>query len=196
MNDLHRTVGGWIRRYAPGALRSFHAILARLGVAPVAFENYWTIECVGPDGQLKWVDRFANLVTNAGLDDILDKYYKGSGYSAAHFVGITDGTPTFAAGDTMASHAGWTEADEYAEATRRSLTLGSVSGQSVDNTASKASFSINGSITAGGAFLTTSSTKGGSTGTLIAGAAFSGGDRALLNGDTLLVSVTLTAASA
>lgn len=148
-------------------------------------------------GVLKWEDENHNLVVNVGLDDVLDKYFKGSAYTAAFYVGLTDGTPTIAAGDTMASHAGWVEVTAYTEANRPALTLGTVSGQSVDNSASKASFNINADTTTiGGAFAVTDNTKGGSTGTLYGAAALSAGDKGLDNGDTLQVTVTLTAASA
>lgn len=156
--------------------------------------HLYRFECYGPDGALKWVEEVPNLVVNTGLNDILDKYYKGSAYTAAHYVGLTDGTPTFAAGDTMASHAGWVEVAGYSEATREAFTPGTVASQSVDNSASKASFSINATVTVGGAFLTTDSTKSGTTGTLIGGAAFSA-DRSLASGDTLNVQVTATAAA-
>ncbi|GAG46997.1 unnamed protein product, partial [marine sediment metagenome] len=36
--------------------------------------------------------------------------------------GLTDGTPTPAAGDTMASHGGWTEVVAYDEGVRQTLT--------------------------------------------------------------------------
>lgn len=143
-----------------------------------------------------WADDFHNLVVNVGLDDLLDKRFKGSSYTAADYVGVTDGTPTVAAGDTMASHAGWVEVTAYSQATRPALTLGTVASQSVDNSASKAAFSINGTTTIGGAFVTTNSTKGGSTGILYGAGALTEGDRALINGDSLSVQVTLTAAAA
>lgn len=163
----------------------------------VSFENHYFVECIGPDGKVKWTDEFDNLVTNVGLDDNLDKYLKGSTYTAAFYVGLTDGTPTPAAGDTMSSHAGWAEVTAYSEATRETLTLGSVSSQSVDNSASKASFSINSdSTTVGGAFIVTNSTKGGTTGVLYGVGAFTGGDKSADNGDTLNVTVTCTAAAA
>ena len=102
-----------------------------------------------------------------------------------------------AAADTMASHAGWTEVTAYSEAVRQTLTLGAVASQSVDNSASKAAFSINADATTiGGAFITTDNTKGGTTGTLAGAAAFTGGNKAADNGDTLNVTVTLTQASA
>jgi len=97
----------------------------------------------------------------------------------------------------MASHAGWAEVVAYDEATREVLTLGSVATQSVDNSASKASYAINAdTTTVGGAFITTNSTKSGSTGTLYGVGAFTGGDKAVDDGDTLNVTVTLTAATA
>lgn len=163
----------------------------------ISLENHYLIECLDKHGELKWVEEIHNLITNVGLDDVLTNYLKGSGYTAAFYVGLTDGTPTVAAGDTMSSHAGWTEVTAYSEATREALTLGSVSSQSVDNSASKASYSINSnSTTIGGAFIVTDSTKGGSTGVLYGVGAFSGGDKSTDDGDTLNVTVTCTAASA
>lgn len=148
-------------------------------------------------GPLKWEHEFANIVTNVGLNDALDKYLKGSSYTGAFFVGLTDGTPTVNAADTMASHAGWAEVTAYSEGTRPALTLGTVASQSVSNTASKASFSINAdSTTIGGAFLATASGKGETASILYSVAAFQAGDKGLDNGDTLNVTVTCTAAAA
>jgi len=163
----------------------------------IVLENTYVIECVGPDGNLKWTETVKNLVTTEGLTDNLDKYLKGSAYTAAFYVGLTDGTPTVAAGDTMASHAGWVEVAAYTEGTRPALTLGSVSGGSVNNSASKASYSVNAnSTTIGGAFITTNNTKSGTTGVLYGVGAFSGGDKSADDGDTLNVTVTCTATAA
>lgn len=159
-------------------------------------ENHYHIECYDKYGNLKWSEDFSNLVTTAGLTDIIDKYFLGSGYTAAHYVGLTDDTPTVNAADTMASHAGWTEITDYDEATREVLTLGSVSAGSANNSASKASFTINASVTVGGAFVTTVSTKGGTTGVLYGVGAFTGGNRSLVDDDVLNVTVTVTATAA
>ena len=156
----------------------------------------YTIECIGADGQVKWIEDFHNLVTTAGLNDLLTQYFKGSAYTAAFYVGVTASTPTFAAGDTMSSHGGWTESSAYSQSTRPSLTLGTASSGSIDNSASKAQFSINGTATIGGAFIATNSTKGGTTGTLYGGGAFTEGNRSVVSGDTINVQATLTAASA
>lgn len=169
------------------------ALLNPQGKIAANFENFYHAQCFDKHGRLKWETFDRNIIVNTGLDDILDKYYKGSSYTASHFVGLTDGTPTVAAGDTMASHAGWTEITAYSESVRQTLTLGTVASQSVDNSASKASYSINGTATIGGFFLTTNNTKGGTTGTLIGAVAFTGGDKSVANGDTLNVTATLTA---
>lgn len=158
-------------------------------------KTHYQVECVR-DGKVIWVEEFDNLVVDEGLNDSLDKHLKGSTYTAAWYVGITTGTPTFAAADTMSSHAGWTESTVYSDSVRRTLTLGTVTAKSVDNSASKAVFNINGSGTVGGAFVVTNSTKGGSTGTLYGGGAFTGGNRSVISGDTLNVTVTCTAAAA
>lgn len=158
--------------------------------------NYFNIECFDKNGKLKWEDFFANLVVDEGLDDSLDKHLKGSGYTAAFFVGLTDAaTVTVDPTDTMSSHVGWVEEQSYSEGVRQTLILGTVLGESVDNVASVAAFSINGTTIIGGAFITTNNTKGGSTGILYGAGAFTGGDRAVILGDTVNVTVTLTAAA-
>lgn len=140
------------------------------------------------------IEMLPNLVVTAGLNDSLTQHLKGSSYTAAWYCGLTASAPTFAAGDTMSSHAGWTEFAAYDEANRQTITFGTVSGGSVDNSASKAAFTIstNGS-TIGGGFMTTNNTKSGTTGTLYGGAAFTAGDKGLDDGDTLNVTVTCTA---
>jgi hypothetical protein len=168
--------------------------------APLQVGKYLTthykVEAFDRYGNLKWVEEFDNLVVTAGLNDSLDKHFKGSSYTAAWYVGLTDGTPTFAAGDTMASHGGWVEVEDYDEANRQTLTLGTVSGGSVDNSASKATFTIDtNGTTIGGAFVTTSNTKGGTTGILYGGGAFTAGDKGLDDDDVLQVTVTLTASA-
>lgn len=161
----------------------------------LAFRNHYHVECFGPDGRLKWEDHSDNLVMDVGLDEFLQRIWKSSGFTAADFIGLTDDSPSIVAGDTMASHAGWVEAEGYTEGTREAYTLGSVASQSVDNSASKASFSIDATDTIGGAFAVNESTKGGTSGILLGAAAFSGGDKAVANLDTLNVTVTSTAAS-
>lgn len=182
-----------------------NAEVLRGGAAEIGgprMRTQFRVECYHA-GALKWVEEFNNTVVNAGLDDILDKYFKGSAYTASFFVGLftfAASPGVIAAGDTMSSHAGWTETagspEVYDEATRPALTLGTVSSQSVDNSASKASYTILQTDTIDGAFVTTDSTKGGTSGTLYGVGAFTGGPKTVGNGDTLNVTVTLTSAAA
>jgi len=166
-------------------------------MSKLALQNIYTVECRDRHGNLKWSDEAPNIVTNAGLDDVLDAYLNAGTQTTTWYVGLTDGTPTVVAGDTMASHAGWAEVTAYDEAVRQTATFGAVSSQSLDNSASKANFTCStNSTTVGGCFLTTNSTKGGTTGTLYSVAAFTGGDKSIDDGDTLAVTVTCTAASA
>ncbi len=169
------------------------AARASLDIGGPTFVNTYRFEAHDKDGNLLWVEEVHNLVTTEGKNDVLSKYFKGSSYTAAWYVGITGATPTFAAGDVMNSHSGWTEVVAYSESVRQTLTLGTPSSGSVDNSASKATFTINADGTAiGGGFITSNSTKSGTTGTLYGGAAFTGGNKTLGNTDTLTVTVTLT----
>jgi hypothetical protein len=169
----------------------------KIEAASVAVKHNYLFEARDKDGKIKWTVEEDNIVPNEGLDEILDKFYKGSSYTASHFVGLTDGTPTVNAADTMASAAGWSEVTAYDEGTRQAFTPGTVSSQSVDNSASKAVFTIStNGTTIGGGFLTTNNTKGGTSGELVSVVAFTAGDKSLDDGDTLSVTVTATMATA
>ena len=154
----------------------------------------YEIVCKDPEGNVKWTDKNHNIVTTAGLNDVIDVYLRNQTQTATWYVGLTDGTPTVAAGDTLASKA-WTEVTAYSESVRETLTLAAASSGSSSNTASKASYSVNAdSTTIGGAFIASDSTKGGTSGTLFSVAAFTGGNKAADDGDTLEVTATITAA--
>jgi hypothetical protein len=96
----------------------------------------------------------------------------------------------------MASHAGWTEVTAYSQATRPQAVFAAATTADpsvITNSASVAVFSINGTTTVGGAFLTSNNTKGGTTGILFSASDFtSPGDRAVVNGDTLNVTYTFS----
>jgi hypothetical protein len=160
----------------------------------LGLENIWEVVCYDSNGAEKWREENENLITTEGLNDILTKYLKGSSYTATWFVGLA-GAGTKAAADTMSSHSGWAVVAAYSEGVRQTLTLGTASAGSISNTASKAVFTITGSATVAGAFVTSNSTKSGTTGTLYGVVDF-GDARAVISGDTLTVTVTLTAASA
>jgi len=163
-------------------------------------KGQYKVVCHDKDGNLKWEAETENLVVNVGLQDMNARYFTGSSYTAAFYLGLYGAAASNspAAGDTMSSHAGWTEVTAYSQATRPACTFGTptTANPSVaTNSASPASFSINGTTTVGGAFLTSNNTKGGTTGTLYSAADFSApGDRSVVSGDTLSVTYTLSLA--
>ena len=156
------------------------------------------IECLDRDGNHKWSAESHNLVVNVGLKDMNDKYFSGSSYTAAWYIGLygAAASNTPAAGDTMALHAGWTEVTAYSQSTRPACSFGAATTADpsvIDNSASTATFTINGTVTVGGAFLTSDNTKGGTSGILFSAADFqSPGDRSVVSGDTLNVTYTFS----
>lgn len=162
-----------------------------------AMKGRWEFVCRGPDGVEKWRDTIDNIVVNAGLDYLLDAGLSGGSAVTTWYLGLLSATPTVAAGNTMSSHAGWTEVTAYDEANRVTWTDGGVSSQSVSNSGSPADFTISADSTQiGGAFLTSNNTKGGTTGTLYAAGAFTAGDKSLDDNDSIEVTFTATAAAA
>jgi hypothetical protein len=99
----------------------------------------------------------------------------------------------------MSSHAGWTEVTDYSQTERPTATFGSATAADpsvIDNSGSVAVFTINGTTTVGGAFLTSNDTKGGTTGILFSAADFqSPGDRSVVSGDTLNVTYEFSLAA-
>ena len=159
------------------------------------------IKCHDKDGNLKWQAESKNLVVNAGL-----AYMAGSALTSVTqittwYLGLygAGASNTPAAGDTMSSHAGWTEVVAYSNSTRVAATFVTATTANpsvVTNTASPAVFNINGTTTVGGAFLTSGSAKSGTTGTLFSAADFgSPGDRNVVSGDTLSVTYTFSLAA-
>lgn len=158
----------------------------------VQAEGHYSVECRDKDGNLKWSEDIENLVVTVGKNDLLDKYFSGSAYTAAWYLGLVDGasTPTYAATDTMASHAGWTENQSYSNATRPPPSWSSAAAGSKATTAT--AFNINATATIAGCFMTTVSTKGATTGILYSAGSFTGGNKSVASGDTLSVTYTAT----
>ena len=150
-------------------------------------------ECFDKYGTPKWEETIDNLVTTVGKNDLLDKYFAGSSYTATWYVGLIDNASWSAVNvaDTMASHGGWIENNEYDEATRESISWSAASSGSKAASA-PAEFTIDptGAVIKG-AFLTSVSTKGGTTGILYSAAAF-GANRTLVDNDLLRVTPTMS----
>lgn len=162
--------------------------------------SLYHVECFSHDGSLRWAEDFGNVVTLDGRIMLLDRFFKGSTYTAAWYVGIIKSTQAVNSTDYMASTTrDWSESTAYSDGARRTLTLATVSTASVNNSTGKASFTINQTTEIFGAFVTNSSQiSTGSTYVLYAAAVFdtpSSSGRSVVSGDTLNITVTLTAST-
>ena len=171
----------------------------RSGESALALGQF-NFECIGADGKVKWTGSVPNLVVNAGLAYMAGSALTSVAQITTWYIGLygAGASNTPAAGDTMASHAGWTEVVPYSNATRVAATFVTATTANpsvVTNSASPASYTINATSTVGGAFLTSGSAKSGTTGTLFSASDFtSPGDRAVVSGDTLNVTYTMSLA--
>lgn len=171
-----------------------------LGFHGRAPRSLYHLECYDSQGNLKWQDDIGNVVTLDGRIMLLDKFFKGSSYTAAWYVGIIKSTQAVNSTDYMASTTrDWSESTCYSDGARRTLTLATVSTASVSNSTTKASFTINQTTEVFGAFVTNSSQiSTGSTYVLYGAAVFdtpSSSGRSVVSGDTLQITVTLTAST-
>lgn len=129
------------------------------------------------------------MIVNEGLNYILGVTFSDEAQDTTHYVGLK-GTGSVAAADTLASHTGWTEITDYT-GDRKAWVEAGASSQSITNSASPATFAINGTCNVYGAFISVPAT--GTAQELICAVDFTT-NRSLGNGDTLNVSYTLTAA--
>lgn len=142
------------------------------------------------------VEEIDNLVVNQGLNHILGVEFNGQTQITNWFLGLFQGNYSPVASDTAATLPGnATECSSFTSPTRPAWQEAAPSGQSITNSANPAIFTFNAPVTVYGAFLTSSSTIGGTSGTLFAAAQFAS-PKAVANADQLLVSYTFNAASA
>ena len=156
------------------------------------------VECRDKDGRLKWRDTIENVTTDVGVRLALDTFLAGSGYTVVGpFMGLISSVGYGAgpvAGDTMASHAGWTEAGlanaPTYTAPRKTAAWAAASGRSKALSAALA-FVFTGGGTVKGCFLVYGtgavSTIDNTSGVLYSGGLFTGGDKVVVSTDTLNV---------
>lgn len=155
----------------------------------------YTVTCVGADGVEKWSDTFHNLVVNQGLANMNGAYLAGTAQTTTWYLGLVTGPGSgtaFAAGDTLASHVGWTENTDYS-GNRKAVTFGSATTANpsvISNSASPSAFTMTGTATIAGAFLCSASS--GTAGILFSEGDFTGGDKSVASGDTLNVTYTFS----
>lgn len=164
-------------------------------MAGIKFKGFWVIKCYDRYGKLKWRTKQKNLVVDEGIQHILDVTFDSAAQNATWYTGLTSASPSPSASDSMSSHSGWVEFTDYSEATRPEY-IDSRTENQVDNDGNEAEFNINSDGTIGGAFLTSNSTKGGSSGVLLCATSFNAGNRTLSSGDIVKVEYQFTGSSA
>lgn len=140
-----------------------------------------------------------NTFTTEGMARLLNIVFRAQTTESAIYVGIFKNNVTPAVGDTAAVKLGAAgtygecqDADYDSPATNKpAYTIAATSSAVCTNTASPASFTIAGSITVYGAFLSTVAAKTGTTGTLFCAKAFATA-RAVIDNDVLAVTYQIT----
>jgi hypothetical protein len=139
---------------------------------------------------------FDNLIVNEGLNSLLNVYLDAATQITSWYCGLFQGNYTPVATVTGATiGAASTECSSYTAGVRQPFTPASSTAQSSTNSASRATFTFNAGVTIYGAFLVSTAAINGVTGTLFSAAAF-GAAKAVASGDQLLLTYSLSAASA
>ena len=173
-------------------------------VEEVNLTGKYVAQCFDVHGNLKWEEKFDNLVTTQGKNHLLNTYLASNTFSAVSggkvFLGIISATgySAVAAADTANSHTGWTEFSGYSQTDRVKPTF-SVASSGSKATSSAAVFSISSANTIKGTFLMANNNaglaakKGGYSGVLYSAGLFTGGDKTIASGD--VVNITYTASA-
>jgi hypothetical protein len=172
--------------------------------------GYYHVVCHDKDGNLKWEEKFPNLVTAVGKQLMLDTLLKGSSYSVVGpYLGLTNASLTPAATDTMTTLVGggkeFTAYTVGGSAVRGTAVFGSAtsSGSTPSNVTTSTAAAITYTITGGGGtvygcFLVTgtgaSSTQSNTSGTLYSEGNFTT-SKVTTAGDTVSVTYSTTATS-
>ena len=138
----------------------------------------------------------SNLLVDEGLDEILDTALGNGSQISTWYIAIFSAAVTPLSTWTAANFAASaTEITNYDEATREVWTPTAVTGGVISSYTAKASFTASSAMTVRGAALISSSTKGGTTGTLIGASRF-GADKGLTTAELIDVGYQVTLASA
>jgi hypothetical protein len=158
----------------------------RAETSGLIFSGWVKTVCRDKDGNVKWVDEGPNHVVDDGINWIFDNDIA----AATLYVGLLGSSPSTATTWDMTNASG-AEAAGYDEANR--VTWGQTLSSKTLTNSTAADFTMDGvDTTIGGAFITTDNTKDGSSGTLIAAKAFTGGNKTVADNDTLSVTYTIT----
>lgn len=161
----------------------------------VRFRGVFDAECYRK-GKLVWREKASNIITNEGLDRILDVIFHATTQTTTWYCCLIESNTTPAANMTYDVPI-YTESTSYDGATRPEYDEAAASSQSITNSASKASFVISATKTMYGASLVSVNTKGDHTGgannVLMCYAKFTA-SRTVYDDDTINLTYTVTAA--
>lgn len=162
------------------------------------FKGEFIVECFGEDGELKWVEKTHNIITDEGLNHILNVILHAGTQITTWYCTLVETNTTPIAGLTYAVPT-YTESTSYDEATRPEYVEANSTAKSTTNSASKAVFTISAtktmygaSIVGGGSAATTKANTAGG-GTLLCYALFSS-SRSVVDNDVINLTYTLTSA--
>lgn len=140
---------------------------------------------------------FKNTVTTAGKNYLLDTFFAGSAYTAAWYAGLISSVSysAISAADTIASHAGWTEAGTTNApdftGTRPAITFAAASaGVKASSSIPTVTFTSAGTVK--GLFTVSQSTVMGTTGTMYSAGLFTSGDAVVGNGYVMTLTFSAT----
>ena len=177
------------------------ASIAGIGESAQA-EGVYTFKCFEyENGPLLWEDTIENVVCTLGKNLMLQTALTGSAYTVTGpYMGLISSVSytAVAAADTMASHAGWTEAGSTNAPTfaaRVAPAFGTASAGAI-STSSATSFTMTGAGTLVGAFITYGTgavtTLMSTAGTLLSAGAFTGGNQPVNSGNVVQVTYSLS----
>lgn len=177
----------YLRRYEPGFGELPEDIMHMPARARVLLRILQNVEFVE-----KWSDEFKNVITTVGANEMLDKYFAGSSYTAAIVMGLK-GAGTAVIADTQASHASWSEvglANAPVYTGNRPAPSWSAAATKSKAISSALNFAFTSGGTVAGSFLNQggSSTKDNTTGVLISAGDFTGGSKTVVSSDQINVS--------
>ncbi|MDD4986560.1 MAG: hypothetical protein PHQ43_12435 [Dehalococcoidales bacterium] len=164
----------------------------------IRFGGRFLVECFDRLGNLKWKEDVHNIVTNEGLNALLNIMLHGSTQITTWYCLLFESDTTPAAGTTYATPV-FTESTAYDESTRPAYNEAAASSQSITNSANKAVFTISGTKTMYGAALvgggSAPSTKGDTAGggTMFCAAKFSSA-RSVVDDDVINLTYSISAA--
>lgn len=133
----------------------------------------YTVEVIDRDGNVVDREVIKNLMPIEGINYLLNAGLKGGAAVSAWYIGLYEGNYTPTSADTMAAFpAAATETTAYT-GTRKPFTSGTVANGAVDNSASKAEFTMTSAKTIYGGFVSSASAKSSTSGTLLSAVKFS-----------------------